>query len=201
MIFTTTTAALALLAAASVNAAPAPGHSQSKRQSVDGNFGLSVGLEGLFDLSDVQTFKFSYANNSAYFGEIKYQQYSEPLVVSGAQVAGDTLGGLSFLSIHSAPTGYQYGFIEPTKTAPLQFTVPHTGGEMPADAVSTGFAFSGGGPLLWNGQNKFWACQNPEEQALNSWQIWWNGAGQFPLGIDCKGPIGVDQIDPCQRGN
>jgi len=180
-------ASLALLGLAT--AAP-----HAKRQAADVNFGLSVGLEGIFDISEVQTFKFSYANNSAYFGEIKYQQYSEPLVLNGAKVAGDTTGGLSFLSIHAAPTGSQYAYIEPTKTAPLQFTVPHTGGEMPADAVSTGFYFSGGGPMLYNGDNKFWACQNPELKALNSYQIWWNGAGEFPLGIDCKGPIGMDQI-------
>jgi len=180
-------ASLALLGLAT--AAP-----HAKRQSTDANFGLSVGLEGIFDISEVQTFKFSYANNSAYFGEIKYQQYSEPLVFNGAKVAGDTTGGLGFLSIHSAPTGFQFAYIEPAKTAPLQFTVPHTGGEMPTDAVSTGFYFSGGGPMLYNGENKFWACQNPELKALNSYQIWWNGAGEFPLGIDCKGPIGVDQI-------
>ena len=173
----------------------------TKRQAVDGVFGLSVGLEGLFDISELQTFKFSYANNSAYFGQIKYQQYSEPLVVSGAMVGSDTTGGLSFLSIHSAPTGYQYAYIEPNITAPMGFTAPHTGGEMPADAVSTGFSFSGGGPLLWNGENKFWACQNPEEAALSTYQVWWNGAGSLPLGVDCKGPIGVDMIDGCQRGN
>lgn len=197
MLFLSTAAAASVALAAAVSAAPM----NEKRQAVDGNFGLSVGEEGLFDLSEVQTFKFSYANNSAYFGEIKYQQYSEPLVLNGAQVAGDTTGGLNFLSIHAAPTGSQFAYIEPTKTTPLQFTVPHTGGEMPADAVSTGFYFSGGGPLMWNGQNNFWACQNPELQAMNSWQIWWNGAGTFPLGIDCLGPIGANQIDPCQRGN
>jgi len=174
---------------------------QSKRQVIDNTFGLTVGEEGLFSISDLQTFKLSYANNSAYFGQIKYQQYSEPLVLSGAETAGDTAGGLSFLSIHAAPTGAQYGYIMPNKTAPLQFTVPHTGGEMPNGAVSTGFYFSGGGPLLWNGENKFWACQNPEVAALESYQVWWNGADELPLGVNCKGPIGLGMIDGCQRGN
>jgi hypothetical protein len=201
MLFVSSVASLALVAAAASSVSAASFKFSQKRQAVDGNFGLSVGLEGLFDLSEVQTFKFSYANNSAYFGAIKYEQYSEPLVLSGAKVAGDTDGGLSFLSIHSAPTGYQYGYILPDETAPLQFTVPHTGGEMPDNAVATGFSFSGGGPLMYNGENKFWACQNPELKALESYQIWWNGAGTFPLGVDCKGPIGADEIDPCQRGN
>ncbi|RVX73380.1 hypothetical protein B0A52_03022 [Exophiala mesophila] len=192
------TAAAATLALATIgSAAPLA----QKRQAVDGTFGLSVGLEGLFDINELQTFKFSYANNSAYFGEIKYQMYSEPLVLSGAKVAGDTDGGLSFLSIHSTPTGYQYGYITPDKTAPLQFTVPHAGGSVPDGAVSTGFSFSGGGPLMWNNQNKFWACQNPEQAAMNTYQVWWNGADQLPLGVDCKGPIGADMIDGCQRGN
>ncbi|KIX96557.1 uncharacterized protein Z520_07823 [Fonsecaea multimorphosa CBS 102226] len=198
MLFLSTAAASLALLSATASAMPLQAE---KRQAVDGTFGLSVGEEGLFDISEVQTFKFSYANNSAYFGEIKYQQYSEPLVLSGAKVAGDTEGGLSFLSIHSSPTGWQNAYIEPTKTAPLQFTLPHAGGNMPADAVSTGFSFSGGGPLLWNGENKFWACQNPQLVALNTYQIWWNGAGKFPLGVDCKGPIGADMIDGCQRGN
>ena len=193
--FVLSTLAAALLAS-TATAIPVQ---SSKRQTTDTDptFGLTVGLEGLFDISDLQTFKLSYANNSAYFGMIKYQSYSEPLVMTGAKTAGDTTGGLSFLSVHSAPTGWQYGFIEPNKTAPLQFTVPHAGGETPADAVSTDFYFSGGGPLMWNGENKFWACQNPELVALNTYQVWWNGAGSFPLGVDCKGPIGLDMIDGC----
>ncbi|KIW93208.1 uncharacterized protein Z519_05813 [Cladophialophora bantiana CBS 173.52] len=192
------TAALALFSATSA----VPLVTIEKRQAVDGTFGLGVGDSGLFDLDEVQTFKFSYANNSAYFGQIKYQQYSEPLVMSGAKVAVDTEGGLTFLSIHSAPTGWQNGYIQPNKTAPFQFSIAHAGGNIPADAVSTGFSFSGGGgPLLWNGENKFWACQSPELQALSTYQIWWKGAGEFPLGVDCKGPIGADMIDGCQRGN
>lgn len=172
--------------------AAAPLTNNAKRDST--TFTVTVGEEGLFNLNEVGTFQLSYANDSAYFGKVMYQQYAEPLVLSGAKVAGDTTGGLNFLSIHQTPTGYQYGYIEPTKTAPLQFTVPHTGGEMPADAVSTGFYFSGGGPLLYNSENKFWACQNPELKALDSYQIWWNGAGTFPLGIDCQGPIGIQEV-------
>lgn len=191
------TAATLVLAATTVGAAPV----SDKRQAVDGNFALTIGEEGLFDLSYLQTYKLSYANDSAFIGQVKYQQYSEPLVVSGAKVTGDTIGGLSFLSQHQAPTGYQYGYIMPGVTAPLQFTVPHTGGEVPKGAATTGFSFSGGGPLLWNGKNHFYACQGPEQAAINTYQVWWKGGPHLPVGVECKGPIGIMEADPCQRGN
>jgi hypothetical protein len=197
MYITSIAAATLALAATTVSAAPVT----EKRQAVDGNFGLAVGLEGIFDLNYLQTYKVSYANNSAFLGQVKYQQYSEPLVVSGALVAGDTDGGLSFLSEHQAPTGSQYAYILPGVTAPLQFTTPHTGGEMPNGASATGFKFSGGGPLMHNNKNLFYACQGPDQAAINTYQIWWKGGKQLPLGVECKGPIGLNQIDPCTRGN
>jgi len=190
------------LAIASITTAAPLTNTNSKRQAVDGNYGLALDPGNLdFDISTLQTYKFSYANNSAFFGQIKYQQYSEPLVVSGAGVLSENAGGLSFLSEHAAPTGWQYMYIYPTETKPVGFTVAHAGGSPPEGAVTTGFYFSGGGPLLYGDENKFWACQNPEQKALSTYQVWWNGAGQLPLGVDCKGPIGIDQIDPAQRGN
>ena len=193
-LLSTITASTLLLSATAIPLFP-------KRQAIDGLFGLSVAADNNFDISSILYPKLSFANGSAYFGEVKYQFYSEPLVLSGAGVAGDVNGGLSFLSIHSSPTGYQYGYIRPNATAPMGFSVPHTGGVIPVDAVSTGFSFSGGGPLVWEGKNQFWACQNPELVAMNTYQVWWNGAGEFPVGVDCKGPIGIDEIDGCQRGN
>ena len=190
-------AAAVAIAATTVSAIPV----NEKRQAVDGNFALTIGEEGLFNLDYLQTYKLSYANNSAYIGQIKYQEYSEPLIVNGCKVAPDTEGGIDFLSQHSAPTGAQYGYIMPGVTAPLSFTVPHTGGEMPNGAVSTGFYFSGGGPLLFKGKNKFYACQSPGEAAINTYQVWWKGGKDLPVGVDCKGPIGIMQADPCTRGN
>ena len=190
-------AAMALAAATTINATPV----NDKRQAVDGNFGLSIGDTGDFTLGDLQTYKLSYANDSAYLGEIKYQIYSELLVVSGAMVGNDTEGGLSFLSLHAAPTGYQYGYIQPAETAPLGFSVPHTGGVVPQGAVTTGFSFSAGGPLVWNGNNKFYACQSPAQAAIYSYQVWWNGAEKLPLGVSCNGPIEIIESDPCARGN
>ena len=97
----------ALAAASAVTAAPL-----EQRQAVDSNAQLSVGEEGIFDLSTIQTYKLSYANSSAFIGMIKYEDYSEPLVLSGAPGVGSSnAGGLTFLSIHSAPTGAQYGYI------------------------------------------------------------------------------------------
>ncbi|KAH0833636.1 hypothetical protein AYO21_12046 [Fonsecaea monophora] len=194
MLFLSTAAAsLALLSTASA----VPLKAEKRQDAVDVTFGLVVGNVDLFDSNEVQYFGFSYANNSAYFGQIRYQTYSEPLVMAGAHVGGDTQGTLVFDSIHSSPTGWQNGYIQPDKTAPLQFTVPHAGGSVPADAASTGFSFNQAGSLVWNGENKFWACQNPELQALNTYQIWWNGAGEFPLGIDCKGPIDANMVAGC----
>jgi hypothetical protein len=198
MHFTTLTASV-ILATTAVSAAP----TNEKRQSSNGNFGLSIGAasQNLFDFDTIQTYKLAYANNSAFVGEIKYQQYSEPLVLSGAKVAPDTAGGLSFLSYHSAPTGYQYGYITPGESTPLQFTVPHTGGETPNGASTTGFAFTGrAGALQHNGQNKFFACQSPNEAAIGTYQLWWLG-GERPVGTDCLGPVKIVQSDPCSRGN
>ena len=76
----------------------------TERQNANDGFGLSIG--GGFDINYLQTFRLSYANSSAYIGQIKYQEYSEPLVVQGADIAG-AQDGLYFLSIHSAPTGGQ----------------------------------------------------------------------------------------------
>ena len=97
-------------------------------------------------------------NNSAYFGMIKYEQYSEPLVVSGAKIAGNTDSGLDFMSIHSASMGSQNSFVEPRGrrlcSSPCRMQAERC---LPM-RVSIGFSFGGGGPLMWNGENKFWAC-------------------------------------------
>jgi len=198
----TAAALVAALASSTVSAFPfSSSDANTKRQAnAQGDFGLTIGEENLFDLNYLQTYKLSYANESAFIGQVKYQQYSEPLIVSGAMVAPDTDGGLGFLSEHSAPTGFQYGYILPGMTAPLRFTTPHTGGAVPDGAATTGFRFSGGGPLMYNDENKFYACQGPDQAAINTYQVWWIG-GEQPVGCECKGPIGIMQADPCARGN
>jgi hypothetical protein len=186
---------LALAAATAINAAP----QNNKRQAVGGNFGLTVNDTADFLSENIFQFQVFFANNSAYFGQINYELYSEPLIVNGGLVGGDTSGGLSFLSIHQSPTGYQYGYIEPGKTTPLGFSVPHTGGVVPSGAVTTGFSFNAGGALVWDGKNKFYACQTAALAALEAFQVVWNGAGQLPSDATCKGPIKIIESSPCNR--
>jgi hypothetical protein len=178
--------AVAVLAlAASVNAAPVI----EKRTT--GDFGLAI-TDGNFDINYLQTFDVYYANDSAYLGEIKYQLYSEPLIVSGAGVTVGFGNGLTFDSIHSTQNGGQEAYIVPHQTKPIGFSVPH--GTPPAGVRTTGFAFDGSGTLTNNGLNRFYACQNADQAAMNTYEIWWWGNGE-PNGVSCKGPIHLQKID------
>ena len=183
-----TAAAVALIA--TTTASPV----LQERQTAQGNFALAIG-GGRFDFNYLQSFKLFYANSSAWIGQIKYQSYSEPLIVSGADVAGNT-DDLSFLSIHSVPTGFQEAYIVPHQTQPIGFSIPH--GSPPPGVRTTGWAFDGNGILTNNGHNLFYACQNAEQAAINSYQIWWWGAGE-PNGVSCKGPLAIKQADACAR--
>ncbi len=185
------TLAAATVALLATTAISAPTPEIEKRSTSD--FGLAIG-GGNFDANYLQTFALSYANSSAYLGQIKYQTYSEPLIVSGANVDGSTGNGLSFLSIHSAPTGGQEMYLVPHQTQPIGFSVPHGGA--PPGVRTTGFGFNNQGVLENNGRNLFYACQDAEQAALNSYQIWWWGAGR-PNGVGCKGPLGISQVAAC----
>jgi len=186
MVLISSIAALALaLVVATVDAAPAI----EKRATT--NFALAIS-GGNFDINYLQTFNLYYANSSAYLGEIKYQIYSEPLIVSGAGISVGFGNGLTFESIHSPATGTQEIYIVPHQTKPIGFSVPH--GTPPSGVRTTGFAFNGAGHLTNNGNNLFYACQNAKEAAINSYQIWWWGNGR-PNGVSCKGPLGIQQID------
>jgi len=110
-------------------------------------------------------------------------------------VAGNS-DGLSFLSIHSSPTGYQYAYVVPHQTQPIGFSLPH--GSAPPTVRTTGFDFDSNGTLTNNGLNLFYACQNADQAAINTYQIWWWGAGQ-PDGVSCKGPLAIKQADACAR--
>lgn len=192
MMFTSalTAATLALLSTTS-SASPMV---QERQTTAQGNFGLAIG-GGRFDPNYLQSFRLFYANSSAWLGQIKYQAYSEPLVVSGAGLAGNA-DGLGFLSIHQAPTGFQDAYIVPHQTQPIGFSTPH--GAPPQGVRTTGWAFNGNGVLTNNGHNLFYACQNAEQAAINSYQIWWWGAGE-PNGVSCKGPLSIKEADACAR--
>jgi hypothetical protein len=75
-------------------AAPIEIESRQTTSSSSSNFAFAI-QGGRFDLNYLQTFQLSYANSSAWLGQIKYQEYSELLVVSGIDVAG-TSDGLAF---------------------------------------------------------------------------------------------------------
>jgi hypothetical protein len=98
--------------------------------------------------ADVQYQGLLYANNSVYFGQARYDFTSEPLIIDEAS---------GFLSIHQAPTGYQFAYVFPGQTAPLTYSVAH-GPVVPEGASQIGFNFTGN---LWgvNGTTDKWvAC-------------------------------------------
>jgi hypothetical protein len=120
-----------------------------------------------------------YANNSAYIGQIRYAEYSEPLIISAEG---------SFLSQHQAPTGFVSAYVYPGETQPLQFTIPH-GAIIPEGASAQGFNFTGN---LWgvNGTTNAWVACPIEFAADNNWtvaQIWYQGGaplhGCAPLNL------------------
>ncbi|KAJ9606401.1 hypothetical protein H2200_009362 [Cladophialophora chaetospira] len=185
------TGALSLLAIGAT-AAPTTSSLSPRQANPDNTIGLFLN-SSQFDINALQTFRLSYANSSAYIGAIKYQSYSEPLVIGSLSGPDNSV---SFLSIHSAPTGFQQMYIVPHQTQPVGFSVPHGGA--PAGVSTGGFSFGPRGTLLHNGRNNFYACQNAELAELESWQIWWWGAGQ-PGGMSCKGPIKIVSGDACSR--
>ncbi|KAI5808250.1 hypothetical protein DFH27DRAFT_303013 [Peziza echinospora] len=118
----------------------------------------------------------SYANSSAYIGDIKYNTYSEPLILSYPDAS---VGRLSFTSYHSAPTGWQNLLIFPTENKGISFTIPHSGAVPPTAAVS-GFTVDVGGTELfgYNGDTAKWFACPVEGYADGIRQIVYNGAGE-----------------------
>ena len=183
---------LSLLAIGATAAPTAPAALEARQSSTGSNIGLYLNSTQ-FDINYLQTFRVSYANTSAYIGEIKYQSYAEPLVIGNLNGNNNAV---SFLSIHQSPTGYQQMYIVPHQTQPVGFSVPHGGAH--AGVSTSGFSFGPKGALLHNGLNNFYACQNAEMAAMNTYQIWWWGAGQ-PGAMSCKGPIKIASGDACSR--
>jgi hypothetical protein len=163
------------------------------RQDTSGNYALAIG-GARFDMSELQSHNLFYANTSAYIGQIKYQIYSEPLIVSGASPNSDSI---LFQSIHANPTGWQNMYLVPRQSKPIGFSTPH--GSAPAGTRTTGFGFNRFGSLVNRGNNLFYACQNDQLKALHAYQIWWL-AGPRPAGWTCKGPIHIHAADGCARG-
>jgi hypothetical protein len=183
--------ALVSLIAASAIAAPTPTPDEAAA-TTPATFDLAIG-GGRFDMSELQSSSLFYANSSAYLGQIKYQSYSEPLIVSGASRASS---GLTFQSIHDAPTGWQDMYVVPHRSLPVAFGPPH--GSPPAGVRSTGFAFDKAGALENHGVNLFYACQDRDLEALHAYQIYWIADG-WPRNLTCKGPIGIHAANACAR--
>lgn len=108
-----------------------------------------------------------YANSSAYIGQIRYAEYSEPLIIDA---------GGSFLSQHQAPTGFQYAYVFAGQSTPISWTVPH-GPVIPEGASAIGFNFTNG---LWgvNGTTNKWALCPVSFADDGNWtiaQVWYQG--------------------------
>ncbi|KAL6248267.1 hypothetical protein RBB50_004522 [Rhinocladiella similis] len=181
--------------AETTNAEPAEHDSTSSSSP----YSLQIG-GGLFDINDLQSYSLFYANSSAYIGQIKYQVYSEPLVVSGPAAHGGGGGGggdgITFQSIHQSPTGWQNMYVVPHQSKPVGFSVPH--GSAPAGTRTNRFSFNFGGGLMNNGLNLFYACQDHKLRDMHTYQIYWM-AGPFPRNMSCKGPLYVHAGNGCAR--
>ncbi|KIW86314.1 hypothetical protein Z517_01710 [Fonsecaea pedrosoi CBS 271.37] len=158
-------------------------------------YDLAIG-GGRFNMNDLQSYSLFYANSSAYIGQIKYQSYSEPLIVSGGRNGVDTL---TFQSIHASPTGWQQMYVVPRQSRPVGFSTPH--GSPPAGVRTNEFSFNWNGALQNHGRNFFYACEDNAGAlaAIHSWQIWWI-ADAFPRNYTCRGPLHIHIADGCARG-
>ncbi|KAE8453002.1 hypothetical protein EG329_012189 [Mollisiaceae sp. DMI_Dod_QoI] len=123
-----------------------------------------------------------FANHSMWIGGMKYQSYSEPLIVK--LIIG---GHLKFTSWHETPLGFSYPYIFDTKTAPVGFKDPRSS-SIPAGATPYHIRFNKEGILTYNGKNKFVGCRNEEMAKLHTFQIWWQGAGPLE-GWNCSTPL------------
>jgi hypothetical protein len=63
---------------------------------------------------------------------------------------------------------------------------------------TTGFSFGPAGALKNIGLNRFYACQNAELAAINTYQIYWLADGN-PDGFSCVGPLVINRSDACAR--
>jgi hypothetical protein len=150
MMFITPITAAAVVLAAVVSTVPVV------EKSATGDFALTI-PGGNFNINYLQALDVYCADDGAYLGEIRYQLYSEPLIVSGAGVSAGSGSGLTFESIHSTANGGQEAYFVPKQTKPIGFSAPH--GTPPAGVRISSFAFNGSGTLTNNGLNSFYACQ------------------------------------------
>lgn len=154
------------------------------RRSTDSKIALYLNGAN-FDLDYLQSLELSYANASAYVGRIIDKSYAEPLVLSNLDGEHTSI---SFASVHQSTEGLQQMYVVPGDSEAVGFTLP--GENAPLGASATGFSFGSTGELLHAGINRFFVCQDDALAPLNTYQIFWNAAGQ-PLGWTCQGPVNI----------
>ncbi|KAJ9609384.1 hypothetical protein H2200_005711 [Cladophialophora chaetospira] len=158
------------------------------RQSTDSKIGLYLNGAN-FDIDYLQTLELSYANASVYVGRIKNQPYAEPLVVGNFN--GDD-NSISFVSTQKSGTGVQQMYVVPGDSKAVGFSLSDR--SAPQGASTTDFSFGSNAELLHAGINRFFVCQNDALAPLDTYQIYWNAAGQ-PLGWTCQGPVKIQAGD------
>ena len=158
MLFTAATALIAL-GASSVSAAPLQPRQSTSDCNID-TYQLTASLPFVPPYTEVMYTNLMFANNSAFIGQVRYQQESEPLIISA-------LG--AFTSQHSSPTGFTSAYVFEGQTTPLQFTRAHAA-LVPAGASNQGFNFTGN---LWgvNGTTSNWAACPVAYSQDGNWTI------------------------------
>ncbi len=103
-------------------------------------------------------------NGTVWIGDVRYQQESEPLIMSLKN------GSIEFLSIHSSPTGSQSLLYSSKETVPLNLTTPH--GPSIGNMNATGFEIIKGN-LTIDGKQSWTACNGTgqEDSMQINWQV------------------------------
>ncbi|TAQ88790.1 hypothetical protein B7494_g2886 [Chlorociboria aeruginascens] len=157
--------------------------------SAAGTFILNTTASGI-DINSIQTPSVSFANQTMWIGEIKYQLYSEPLINYGST------SQVFFLSYHQSATGWQEAYVYPNSTAAVAFTVAHSGYVAPPGATTVGFGVDADGYLIFNGENKFIGCNDGLASEAGSYQVYWyGGEAALPSGLNCTGTLYMYQDD------
>jgi hypothetical protein len=155
------TAAMALIAItkSQVSAAPLQPRQVSSNCNID-TYQLTASLPFIPPYTQIMYTNLMFSNNSVFIGQVRYQQTSEPLIISAES---------GFTSQHQAPTGFTSAYLYPGQTTPLQFTLPHSGA-IPAGASPVGFNFTGN---LWgvNGTTDAWTACPVAYAADGNWTI------------------------------
>ncbi|MCJ1312134.1 hypothetical protein MMC25_005808 [Agyrium rufum] len=139
---------------------------------------------GLTGSSSGGTTMVSYANGTLWIGAIRQEIYAEPL-----NLLTSAPSNLVFTSYHSASAGTQYVEVAPGFTGPLLTSEPFGGFNGPPFVIS-GFGYALNGQLQFDGKSSFIGCKNAQAPAdLETYQLWFQGNGAPPKGLNCTSPL------------